>query len=127
MKSVKVTSAFIDFEIKGTYTQMSADDLGDSRILGATTGRWVYMDEAYKLNPFRVYLTATASDDSPVVTEMLRSIQFRVIDGDMEGATGVTSPDSVEGDDVVYDLQGRRVLEPKNGIYIVNGKKVIFK
>lgn len=127
MKSVKVSSAFIDFEIKGTYTQMSADDLGESRILGATTGRWVYLDEAYKLNPFRVYLTATASGDSPVVTELLRSIQFRVVDEEIEGATGVTSPESVDGETVIYDLQGRRVLEPGKGVYIVNGKKVIFK
>ena len=31
-----------------------------------------------------------------------------------------------EGDDKVYDLQGRRVANPSNGIYIVNGKKVIM-
>lgn len=28
-------------------------------------------------------------------------------------------------DDVVYDLQGRRVMNPTHGIYIINGKKVI--
>ena len=28
-------------------------------------------------------------------------------------------------DDVVYDLQGRRVTNPTHGIYIINGKKVI--
>ena len=32
----------------------------------------------------------------------------------------------IEGDDKVYDLQGRRVANPSNGIYIVNGKKVIM-
>ena len=26
-----------------------------------------------------------------------------------------------------YDLQGRRVAKPAHGLYIVNGKKVIFK
>ena len=125
-KTVTVSSAFVKFDVKGTYTQMSASDLNGGRVLGLE-GDWGTLHEDYMLNPFRVYLNVTILDDSPVVTEMLRSIQFRVIDGDMEGATGVTSPDSVEGDDVVYDLQGRRVLEPKNGIYIVNGKKVIFK
>lgn len=30
-------------------------------------------------------------------------------------------------DNVYYDLQGRRVLYPKKGLYIVNGKKVIIK
>ena len=27
----------------------------------------------------------------------------------------------------VYDLQGRRVLNPAKGVYIVNGKKVVIK
>ncbi|MBR3883357.1 MAG: hypothetical protein IKJ31_01175 [Bacteroidaceae bacterium] len=125
-KTVTVSSAFVKFDVKGTYTQMSASDLNGGRVLGLE-GDWGILHEDHMLKPFRVYLNVTILDDSPVVTEMLHSIQFRVIDGDMEGATGVTTPDSVEDDDVVYDLQGRRVLEPKNGIYIVNGKKVIFK
>ena len=27
----------------------------------------------------------------------------------------------------IFDLQGRRVLNPSNGIYIVNGKKFVVK
>jgi hypothetical protein len=34
--------------------------------------------------------------------------------------------DNNKGNDKVYDLQGRRVTKPTNGIYIVNGKKVIM-
>ena len=35
--------------------------------------------------------------------------------------------DGTKGDGVYYDLFGRPVLEPvKGGIYIVNGKKVLF-
>ena len=29
-------------------------------------------------------------------------------------------------EDIVYDLLGRRITTPTRGIYIVNGKKVIF-
>ena len=43
-------------------------------------------------------------------------------------------PTSIEGvnaemmnDGKVYDLQGRRVYEPANGIFIINGKKVVIK
>jgi len=32
-----------------------------------------------------------------------------------------------EGDDTIYDLQGRRVDNPRRGIYIRNGKKVVIK
>lgn len=44
---------------------------------------------------------------------------------DDDGATGI---ETVNGDIVnnkYYDLQGRRVMQPKNGLYIVNGKKII--
>lgn len=34
--------------------------------------------------------------------------------------------DLTESNGTVYDLQGRRVINPKKGLYIVNGKKVIM-
>lgn len=36
------------------------------------------------------------------------------------------TPDSAPKNDVIYDLQGRRVTHPTRGIYIVNGKKIMF-
>lgn len=36
------------------------------------------------------------------------------------------TPDTAPKNDVIYDLQGRRVTHPTRGIYIVNGKKIIF-
>ena len=30
-------------------------------------------------------------------------------------------------DAAVYDLQGRRVMQPTKGLFIVNGKKVVIK
>ena len=44
-------------------------------------------------------------------------------------ATGIeiNKADANENDQEVYDLQGRRVAKPANGLYIVNGKKVIMK
>ena len=31
-----------------------------------------------------------------------------------------------EANTEIYDLQGRRVINPTKGLYIVNGKKVMF-
>ena len=44
-------------------------------------------------------------------------------------ATGIEAIDNgqLTIDNVVYDLQGRRVAQPAKGLYIVNGKKVIIK
>lgn len=46
-----------------------------------------------------------------------------------EETTGVgnLTPALSEGEGAVYDLQGRKVAQPRKGLYIVNGKKVIIK
>ena len=46
-----------------------------------------------------------------------------------EEATGLKAIDNgqLTIDNVVYDLQGRRVSQPTKGLYIVNGKKVVIK
>ena len=45
---------------------------------------------------------------------------------DVTTGIGMYNVDNNDGNDKVYDLQGRRVTKPANGIYIVNGKKVIM-
>ena len=45
------------------------------------------------------------------------------------GSTGIKGVvESVSADDKIYDLQGRRVNgQPRSGVYIKGGKKVIIK
>jgi hypothetical protein len=43
-----------------------------------------------------------------------------------EQATGIT-PVSYTANDALYDLQGRRVSKPTQGVYIRNGKKIVIK
>ena len=55
-----------------------------------------------------------------------------IIDIDIDGyATGINMVNGeglkVNGSETYYDLQGRRVLYPTKGLYIVNGKKVVIK
>lgn len=43
-------------------------------------------------------------------------------------ATGITQvEDDAKEDDAYYNLQGMRVVAPKNGIFIRNGRKVVLK
>ena len=43
-------------------------------------------------------------------------------------ATGIAAIETELGGDVkIYDLNGRRVMTPTKGVYIINGKKTIIK
>jgi hypothetical protein len=46
-----------------------------------------------------------------------------------DGSTGIQEAESSSRtpDNVIYDLQGRRVTAPAHGLYIINGKKVLLK
>ena len=61
-------------------------------------------------------------------TAYARTAHF--LDGEGSEASGIKAIDNgqLTIDNVVYDLQGRRVAQPtKSGLYIVNGRKVIIK
>jgi hypothetical protein len=89
---------------------------------------WGPLADGYSLAPYRLILTITTREDANLP---FQSIGMRVIGED--GEDGITYIEGVHqtvetGDEFIYDLQGRRVLEPKKGgIYIINGKKVYFK
>ncbi|MBO5699775.1 MAG: leucine-rich repeat domain-containing protein [Bacteroidaceae bacterium] len=125
-KSIKTSSAYMDFELKGIYTSHSAEQLsGCYAITGS--GSWAPIAVGASLNPFRFYLKITPRDDSPVLPdEALQTIHIY-----MQGEEGTTSIDetivNVQESTVIYDLQGRRVVNPTRGMYIVNGKKVWVK
>jgi hypothetical protein len=64
-----------------------------------------------------------------------QSIRMRLIGEESEDGTtaiyDVEVDEELKGENgkvkAIYDLQGRRVLEPKKGgLYIINNKKVIF-
>lgn len=90
---------------------------------GEQAGKFVKITNAVDVNPFRAYMELPASES------LARVLDLNFGEG---GATGIGSltpnPSSIGEVNVgVYDLQGRRVLYPKKGLYILNGKKVIIK
>ena len=62
-------------------------------------------------------ITATATDGSGASASAL----VYVTDG-----SGVEMIETDDAINTIYDLQGRRVKNPTKGIYVVNGKKVIY-
>ena len=74
--------------------------------------------ESVSLGSYRWYMAATGLDNG---------VKIKTLVADDE--TGIIQPTSQNRDEEVYDLSGRRVAREnaKNGIYIINGKKVLVK
>ena len=116
-----------DFVMSGTLTSISKEDAEKQCLyaLNEDASSWNKIMPATKsiqvIYPYHAYV----QDANP---EAPSSMQMRLDEGDV--STGVTDVEITEEkmDNIIYDLQGRRVCEPQNGkLYIVNNKKVIFK
>ena len=123
------------FEIKGNYHQILAEELDSKNDYVVGGGEWHHLETGkdYSLNPFRFYMTRSSRDGSdPTTMAPMKSMKIVVCgEEDENGATIIYDvvEDSLNnnGNDFIYDLQGRRVSEPKKGgIYIKNGKKILF-
>jgi len=80
-----------------------------------------------KLKARRAYLTLL-DEFIPIEEEEGGEAGIRIRFADEDMATGIdtSTKDKVQST-TIYDLQGRRVVNPTKGIYIVNGKKVYMK
>ena len=117
-----VTSSVLNtFTMSGTHKAMSASDLGASYAVGVD-GNWKPSSTGIKAH--RLYFTITDRFGNKV------NKAIRIVARDENGFEGTTGVEKVEteneNDNVVYDLSGRRVENPVKGLYIVNGKKVMF-
>ena len=103
-------------------SQSDFDEMYGTHYAISTEGGW-WQTEG--LNPFRAYLTIIPRSGTPVNAPVMRRISIRV-KGEGE-TTGIENSElKIENSDVIYDLQGRRVEKMEKGVYIVNGKKVVW-
>ena len=128
------SSVYKRYTVKGIYAKSVSSDLNNGDYIYAINkkGEWQKMGLETSLVPFRMYLTIENIDGSPldVSESAIQSIRMHVVGEETEdGTTLIHDIEMVEkeAEDVIYDLQGRRVLEPKKGCpYIINNQKVIF-
>ena len=122
--SITTSSAYMEFTLAGVYEQKTGED-GVYAI--NTKGAWSPIAEGAKLNPFRLFLQMTTRSGSPVKVDASAAKAFRIRAVGDE-TTGIEHSEFRNQDsELVYDLMGRRVVEPqKGGIYIVDGKKVVW-
>ena len=117
-------AATVGTTYKMTGTLLAESGLSYVYILNDVTGtergnRFVKTTESGSVAPFRAYIEPTSA--------MPRAQQLSITFGQTTGM-GDTLRLNDKGEttnDSVYDLQGRRVVNPTKGIYIVNGKKII--
>ena len=115
-KTVVETPASLGEVFVGTYGGLQS---GEGKWGVATKPGWqgfMIGGSGAKIRSFQAYLTDVSS------TAGARELVF------FDEATGISQ---IENGKLIiencYDLQGRKVSKPGKGVYIVNGKKVIFK
>ena len=121
--SFETTSMKNIFTLSGTHKSMTADELAGKFVM-STEGKW--QPAGSNMKSHRLYLSITDRNGNSIASKAIRMV-VRGEDG-FEGTTGV---DIVETDNAadgtIYDLSGRPVVEPvKGGMYIINGKKVVY-
>ena len=131
---VESSSTTTKFVFAGSYKSATRSEINGSDDIPCymlnINGEMQKIGPSVTVNPFRVSMSIIAKDGSPIIMdEVANCIKMHAIGEENED--GTTTIYHVEYDDqsvdYIYDLQGRRVLEPQKGvIYIINGKKVIF-
>ena len=88
--------------------------------LSASTGMFHRLTEKLNYRPYRAFFIVTPAEGQ--AAQAPARFEMRI------GPTTEIDSNQVEvhKEVIYYDLMGRRVLNPENGIYIVNGKKVVL-
>ena len=128
--TIDCSSVFAKHEITGIYNKRYKNELPEGAMAISMAGAWQPIASGSYLNPFRLYMTITARDGSPVKVEPAAMSRIRISvlgEDDMETEIENVKTENEERKTVIFDLSGRRVQNPtKGGVYLVNGKKVIF-
>ena len=112
-EAAEITAAN-DLHVVGEGGLTGVDVYVLSKPSGYPVGFYLW-DSTKTLNPGKVYLQAAnagARTFLPFDDQLTTAIESVSVKADVSAA---------------YDLQGRRVMQPTKGLYILNGKKVVIK
>lgn len=107
------------YSVKGNNIKYSGADFrtefGDNSLVVGTNGNWGKLKETSTLKPFRLILTIPSGTQAVSMRFVKGTTVVEEVELDMQQA------------EAIFDLSGRRVeTMTEGGVYIVNGKKVIF-
>lgn len=103
------------FNFIGIYTPTAID--GKYFI---ASGNTIKKSNGGNLKGFRAYIEDTTHSSSRTLTFDCDDIQVTEI-------STIANSQKLNANRLIYDLQGRKVMNPTKGMYIVNGKKVVVK
>mgnify|MGYP002511830639 CR=1 FL=1 len=106
-----LTRGTVSYELNGDEMTIKAEPLGNATFIAWREGNRLFTTTAthtFTLDR-SIHLTAYFTPNTDIVT-LIEGVEVKV-----------------PANNVFYDLQGRQVLMPQKGIYILNGKKVLVK
>lgn len=109
--SSDLTRGTVSYELNSDEITIKAEPLGNSKFIAWREGNRLFTTTAthtFTLDR-SIHLTAYFTPNTDIVT-LIEGVEVKV-----------------PANNVFYDLQGRQVIMPRKGIYILNGKKVIVK
>jgi len=116
-----------DCQFVGKYSPfiIDADNIDQIIMMGANSTLG-YSKNPRSLRSCRAHFVAPISSASGAAVK-----SYNISFGEEDEATGIMDieadvQDTVMEGEGIYDLQGRKVTNPVKGIYIVNGKKVMY-
>ena len=109
--TVPVTALDANATFVGTFAPITVSGL----ILNPTTNKF----EPNNAGSVAAYNAYIKSDNNTAKRIVIVGDDIATAIGDIEAEEN--------GNNAIYDLQGRRVQNPKKGLYIVNGKTVVIK
>ena len=101
--------------LKAAVNGHVVENEGDAYIL--SSGKFV-LSKAGSIPVGKAYL------DASDISSEARSLSLVFADDE---TTGIQSVDKAANENVIYNLAGQRVTAPANGLFIMNGKKIIVK
>ena len=104
----------------GVYATKEASE-GDHNWYALRGGRFYKASAKAVLKPFRFYLAVSDNAKSP------ESFGLTIVDDAPTGIHRAGADKTQDRGETIYDLGGHKVAKPEKGVYIVNGKKVLYK
>lgn len=108
------TVSYDPFNFIGIYSPTAID--GKYFI---ASGNTIKKSTGGNLKAFRAYIEDTTAES--------RTLTFDCDDSQVTEISTIANSPKFNTNSLIYDLQGRKVMNPTKGMYIVNGKKVVVK